>query len=50
MSKIDELVFIHQVASPCHLAILAESIGLKTRVIKKPSDLVVAKECNRFYL
>ncbi|WP_108944617.1 helix-turn-helix transcriptional regulator [Shewanella halifaxensis] len=50
MSQIDELVFIHQVASPCHLAILAESIGLKTRVIKKPSDLVMAKECNRFFL
>ncbi|PKG55254.1 DNA-binding response regulator [Shewanella sp. Choline-02u-19] len=50
MSKIDELVFIHQVAAPCHLAILADSIGIKTRVIKKPSDLVVAKDCNRFYM
>lgn len=50
MSKIDELVFIHQVAAPCHLAILAESIGIKTKVISKPSDLVVAKECNRFYM
>ncbi|GIU35050.1 helix-turn-helix transcriptional regulator [Shewanella colwelliana] len=50
MSHIDELVFIHQVAAPCHLAILADSIGLKTVVVKKPSDLLMTKECNRMFL
>ncbi|GIU37625.1 response regulator transcription factor [Shewanella schlegeliana] len=50
MSKIDELVFIHQAVSPCHLAILAESIGLKTSVIKSPSDLVMENGGNRFML
>lgn len=39
MGKIDELVFIHQLAAPCHLAILAESIGFKTRVVKQVSEL-----------
>ncbi|ESE41548.1 LuxR C-terminal-related transcriptional regulator [Shewanella xiamenensis] len=39
MSTINELVFLHQVAAPCHLAILAESIGLKTRIVKHASEL-----------
>ncbi|QYK00965.1 response regulator transcription factor [Shewanella psychrotolerans] len=50
MNNIDELVFIHQVSAPCHLAILADSIGLKTVVVKKPSDLIITKECNRLFL
>ena len=50
MSNIDELVFIHQVAAPCHLAVLAESIGLNTQVIKKPSDLVVAQDRRRLFM
>lgn len=50
MSKIDELVFLHQVAAPCHLAILAESIGLKTRIVKQVSDLEPEKDSNSFYL
>ncbi len=50
MSKIDELVFLHQVAAPCHLAILAESIGLKTRIVKQVSDLEPERDSNSFYL
>ena len=49
-SNIDELVFLHQIASPCHLAILAESIGLKTRIIKHPAELDLDKKSNNFYL
>ncbi|MGS0682960.1 response regulator transcription factor [Shewanella sp. 125m-7] len=48
MSKIDEVVFLHQMASPCHLAILAESIGLKTRVISNVEQLEPKSNC--FYL
>ncbi|RTR40237.1 response regulator transcription factor [Shewanella canadensis] len=50
MSKIDGLVFLHQVAAPCHLAILAESIGLKTRIVKQVSDLEPERDANSFYL
>ncbi|GIU43363.1 response regulator transcription factor [Shewanella algidipiscicola] len=50
MSNIDELVFIHQVAAPCHLAVLAESIGINTQVIKKPAELVVAQDRRRLFL
>ncbi|MCJ8301526.1 response regulator transcription factor [Shewanella sp.] len=50
MSKIDELVFLHQVAAPCHLAILAESIGLKTRIVKQVSELEPERDSNCFYL
>ncbi|QFU21335.1 response regulator transcription factor [Shewanella eurypsychrophilus] len=50
MSKIDELVFLHQVAAPCHLAILAESIGLKTRIVKQVSELEPERDHNCFYL
>ncbi|GIU25359.1 response regulator transcription factor [Shewanella sp. MBTL60-007] len=50
MSKIDEVVFLHQVASPCHLAILAESIGLKTRVLSSVEQLEANANVNSFYL
>lgn len=50
MSKIDELVFLHQVAAPCHLAMLAESIGLKTRIVKQVSELEPERGNNSFYL
>ncbi|GIU06762.1 MULTISPECIES: response regulator transcription factor [unclassified Shewanella] len=50
MSKIDEVIFLHQVASPCHLAILAESIGLKTRVISNVEQLDPNSHSNCFYL
>ncbi|EDQ02067.1 helix-turn-helix transcriptional regulator [Shewanella benthica] len=50
MSKIYELVFLHQVAAPCHLAILAESIGLKTRIVKQVSELEPERDNNCFYL
>lgn len=39
MADIDELVFLHQMTTPCHLAILAESIGFKTRVVSKVEQL-----------
>ncbi|BCV65467.1 helix-turn-helix transcriptional regulator [Shewanella carassii] len=50
MSSINELVFINQVAAPCHLAILAESIGLKTRIIRHPEQLEPQKNDSTFYL
>ncbi len=50
MSKIDEVIFLHQVAAPCHLAILAESIGLKTRVISNVEQLDPNNSSNCFYL
>jgi DNA-binding NarL/FixJ family response regulator len=49
-SNIDELVFFHQIAAPCHLAILAESIGLKTRIVKHAAELELEKTSNNFYL
>ncbi|ABO25060.1 LuxR C-terminal-related transcriptional regulator [Shewanella loihica] len=50
MSKIDELVFLHQDSTPCHLAVLAESIGLKTRIARQVSDLDPERDRNSFYL
>ncbi|NMH65911.1 response regulator transcription factor [Shewanella salipaludis] len=50
MIKIDELVFIHQISAPCHLAILAESVGLKTRVVSQISELSVDKDDHSFCL
>lgn len=50
MNKVDELVFIHQVSTPCNLAILAESIGLKTRVVKLVSELEPVSVRKSFYL
>jgi DNA-binding NarL/FixJ family response regulator len=49
-SNIDELVFLHQVAAPCHLAILAESIGIKTRIVKHAAELEQEKKSNSFYM
>ncbi|WP_394131527.1 response regulator transcription factor [Shewanella maritima] len=49
-SNIDELVFLHQVSAPCHLAILAESIGMKTRIVKHAGDLELEKNVNSFFL
>ncbi|MGX9461372.1 response regulator transcription factor [Shewanella sp. A14] len=48
-SNIDELVFLHQIAAPCHLAILAESIGLKTRIVKHATELELEQKSNNFY-
>ncbi|MCG9695637.1 response regulator transcription factor [Shewanella sp. Isolate11] len=50
MSKVRELVFLHQLSMPCHLAVLAESIGLKTRVVKQVADLDPERDRNSFYL
>ncbi|MCZ4335873.1 response regulator transcription factor [Shewanella colwelliana] len=50
MSRIDELVFLHQDSTSCHLAVLAESIGLKTRVVKQVADLEPERDHNCFYL
>ncbi|WOT05624.1 helix-turn-helix transcriptional regulator [Shewanella youngdeokensis] len=49
MNNIDEIVFLHQVAAPCHLAMLAESIGLATRVISDIEHLEPTSNCNSFY-
>ncbi|GGI82796.1 response regulator transcription factor [Shewanella gelidii] len=38
MKTATELIFLHEIAAPCHLAILAESIGLKTQVYNRLSD------------
>ncbi|NRD72414.1 response regulator transcription factor [Shewanella sp. VB17] len=48
MNQIDELVFFHQIDAPCHLAILAQSIGLKTRIVSKASELCEGDISNRF--
>ncbi|MBT1443756.1 response regulator transcription factor [Shewanella sp. JM162201] len=50
MNTVNELVFVHQLVAPCHLAILAESIGLKTRIVKHPGELDVERGNNTFYL
>jgi DNA-binding NarL/FixJ family response regulator len=50
MNNIDEVVFLHQVAIPCHLAMLAESIGLKTRVISDIEQLEPSADSCSFYL
>ncbi|QSX37882.1 helix-turn-helix transcriptional regulator [Shewanella sedimentimangrovi] len=50
MSNINELIFVHQVAAPCHLAMLAESIGLKTRVVRHAAELEPSGNPNAFYL
>ncbi|MCL1145590.1 response regulator transcription factor [Shewanella sp. 10N.261.52.F9] len=50
MNKIDEIVFLHQMASPCHLAILADSIGLKTRVVSDVEQLEHNSNKSCFYL
>lgn len=49
MNDIDEVVFLHQVAAPCHLAMLAESIGLKMRVISD-IELLEPSGSRSFYL
>lgn len=50
LSTINELVFLHQMAAPCHLALLAESIGLKTRIVKHAAELDLDKSRRSFYL
>ncbi|MCL1050252.1 LuxR C-terminal-related transcriptional regulator [Shewanella abyssi] len=50
MDSIDEVVFLQQVAAPCHLAMLAESIGLKTRVISDIEQLEPSANRRSFYL
>ncbi len=49
MSHYDELVFLHQLPTPCHLAILADSIGFKVRVIKFISELAPERGRHSFY-
>ncbi|WP_372871192.1 response regulator transcription factor [Shewanella sp.] len=50
MNAVNELIFVHQLVTPCHLATLAESIGLNTSVVKHPSELDLNKNANAFYL
>ncbi len=49
MSNYNELVFLHQLSTPCHLALLAESIGFKTRVVKQISELDSRLDNHSFY-
>lgn len=48
-SNVYELVFLHQLSAPCNLAILAESIGLKTRIVKHAGELEFDNKSNCFY-
>ncbi|MCL2920016.1 helix-turn-helix transcriptional regulator [Shewanella litorisediminis] len=50
MNTVNELIFVHQLVAPCHLAILAESIGLKTRIVKHAGELELDKHPQAFYL
>lgn len=51
MGGSQELIFLHQVSAPCHLATLAQSIGMKVRVVNQVSDLLALKgESNCFCL
>ncbi|MFV0597490.1 response regulator transcription factor [Shewanella sp.] len=50
MITINELVFLHQLTVPCHLAILAESLGLKTRIVKQVTELDVGNSHHCFCL
>ncbi|RLV60558.1 DNA-binding response regulator [Parashewanella curva] len=43
MQKVKDLLFIHELSSPCHLAVLAESIGISTQVV---SSIEEALSCN----
>lgn len=48
MLRVDELVFLHQLRTPCHLAVIAESFGLNTRIVKHVADLVLDNNQHRF--
>lgn len=48
-SNMYELVFLHQLSALCNLAILAESIGFKTRIIKHVKALAFENQSNCFY-
>lgn len=50
MDTTKELVFLHQIAAPCHLAMLAESMGVKTRVVNHVNKLDLGNVENSFYL
>ena len=50
MDTTKELVFLHQIAAPCHLAMLAESMGVKTRVVNHVNELDLGHSENSFYL
>ncbi|MCF1437528.1 MAG: DNA-binding response regulator, partial [Shewanella sp.] len=50
MDTIKELVFLHQIVAPCHLAMLAESMGMKARVISHVNELDLTDSGNSFYL
>ena len=48
MLRVDELVFLHQLRTPCHLAVIAESFGLNTRIVTHAADLVLDNNQHRF--
>ncbi len=49
MSHYDELVFLHQLSTPCHLASLAKSAGFRVRVVKQVSELAPELDSYSFY-
>ncbi|GIU45886.1 helix-turn-helix transcriptional regulator [Shewanella algidipiscicola] len=49
MDKIDELVFLHQVSSPCELGIWAQSLGLRVRIVHQIDELEPDPQRNSFY-
>lgn len=49
MSNIDELVFWHQLSSPCELAIWAQSLGLRVRIARQVDELEPDPQCQSFY-
>ncbi|RYV02887.1 DNA-binding response regulator [Shewanella sp. OPT22] len=40
MNQVKELLFLHEFDTPCHLATLAQSVGIKVRVLKEVSEVI----------
>ncbi len=40
MNQVKELLFLHEFDTPCHLAALAQSLGIKVRVLKQVSEVI----------
>ncbi len=44
MTQVKELLFLHEFNTPCHLAILAKSVGLQVKVLKSTSEVIQANK------
>ena len=40
MNQVKELLFLHEFDTPCHLAALAQSFGIKVKVLKQASEII----------